>query len=449
MEDVTYSATSGPGGGARSNGSGERSLSGRLDELGLQPWDALVLLATVFLAVVMPLEAVFPAMNPPWLMAISATISVLIGIDIRRRLASGEHRYLRGWFTLDLLAAIPFDLLADAPGIAGTGAASILRLMALVRGLRVLRLFALQRRWRIRTSFNPAVVRLAFFAFWIVLISHWMASGWIALDGFESGPPDLPPYQSALYWAITTLTTVGYGDITPVGVAQTYYTMAAMALGAAMYGYIIGNVASLLANLDVIRSRHLRRVETVNHFMRDRHVPRPIQARVRDYYDYVWESRIGQEAEILNDLPKPLHVEIALHLRRTILERVPLFSGADDAFLRELVLHLKAVVFLPGQLVMKRGEVGHELYFIDHGSMEVLAPDDRSVLAVLGDGDFVGEMALLADQPRANTVIATDYCNVYSLGRDAFNRVLASFPDVATEVQRVAEARRLESSTGE
>lgn len=432
-------------GQVRDRATDEGAWTARLHELGLRPWDLLVLLATVFLAFVMPIEAVFGDLDAFWLIAVSAAVSVVLALDVRQRLRTGGRRYLRGWFTVDLLAAIPFDLVAEIPGISDSGAAGF-RLLALTRVLRLTRLFVLQRRWRVQTSFNPAVLRLVFFGFWIAVVAHWMASGWIALDGFESGPPDLPPYQSALYWSITTLTTVGYGDITPIGVGQTYYTMVAMALGAAMYGYVIGNVASLLANLDVIRAQHLRRLENVNHFMRDRHVPRDLQARVRDYYNHVWESRIDTATDVLEDLPGPLHVEIALHTHRTILERVPLFAAAGEDFYRELVLYLESRVFLPGELLMRRGEVGHELYFIDSGSVTVLARDDEEVLAVLTDGDFVGEMALLADRPRANTVIAMGYCHVYALDRAGFGRVLENFPDVAAEVGRIAEARRIESS---
>ena len=425
---------------------GVDGVATRLQELGLGPWDVIVLLSTVFLAIVMPIEAVFDDLDAVWIIIVSAVISVVLAADMRRRHGILGADYFGGWFTVDLLAAFPFDLVAEIPGIEGTSAGSVIRILALLRVLRVARLFVLQQRWRVQTSLNPAVLRLAFFGFWIALAAHWIASGWIALDGFESGPPDLPPYQSALYWTITTLTTVGYGDITPVGSTQTYYTMATMALGAAMYGYIIGNVASLLANLDVIRSRHLQRIETVNHFMRDRHVPRELQARVRDYYNYLWDSRLGQETEMLEDLPKPLRVEIALHLNRAILEKVPLFRGAGEEFYRELVLHLEPMVFLPGQVLMRRGEMGHQLYFINKGKVEVLSRDDREVLAVLSDGDFVGEMALLSSRPRANTVTATEYCNVYALGREGFDRVLSGFPEVAAEVRRVAEERRLEAA---
>jgi voltage-gated potassium channel len=425
------------------------SVLTRRDELGIGAWDVVVLLATVFIAVIVPLRLVLDSLDAGWLQAASLLSSLLLAADVVMRFARPieiggrrvddlptiRHRYLRSWFGVDLLAAIPFDVLA----------ASTVPALGLLRVLRITRILALQREWRVRTSFNPALLRLSFFAFLIVMISHWVACGWVALDGQESGHPELHPYQQALYWTITTLTTVGYGDITPVGSNQVAYAMVVMALGAAMYGYIIGNVASLLANIDVMRARHLGRIETVNNFMRDRRVPRELQSRVREYYNYLWESRMGQQTEMLEDLPTPLHIEIALHLNRNLLRKVPLFESASDSFLSELVLHLEPTVSIPGEDIVRRGEIGHRIYFINRGSVDVLGPNDATVVATLSDGDFFGEMALLSSRPRANTVRATDYCNLYALGRDTFDQVLEAFPDFAEQVRSIAERRRAEA----
>lgn len=155
---------------------------------------------------------------------------------------------------------------------------------------------------------------------------------------------------------------------------------------------------------------------------------------------------MGSESELLEDLPSPLHVEIALHLNRPILEKVPLFSGVSELFLRELVLYLKPTVAIPGDPIVRLGEVGHRMFFINKGSVDVLSPDGSSVLATLADGDFFGEMALLTSAPRSNTVVAREYCNLYSLDRESFDRVLEDFPDFAANVRRIADQRRAESS---
>lgn len=452
MEDeLRDNATTLPGGSPEQTDPGNT----RLDELGIGVWDIVVLAATIFIAFVMPLDVVFDSIDNGWVTAVSLVAAVLFAGDIVIRFsrpivvggrpvrdrATIRRHYQRTWFGVDLLAAIPFDVFASA---AGGSIGQVLRVLGLLRVLRVARILVLQREWRMRTSFNPALLRLAFFVFWVVMISHWIACGWIALDGFNAGHPELHPYQQALYWSITTLTTVGYGDISPIGAQQVAYAMVVMGLGVAMYGYIIGNVASLLANIDVLRAQHLGRIETVNHFLRDRQVPRELQARVRNYYNYLWESRTGQQLDVLEDLPTSLHIEIALHLHRNVLRKVPLFEAASDSFLRELVLHLSPQVCIPGETIVRRGQIGNQLYFINKGTVEVFAPDDRAVIATLSDGDFFGEMALLSRQPRANTVVAIDYCNLYTLEREKFDQVLEDFPHIAAEVRRIAERRRSE-----
>ena len=426
------------------------------DRPSLAAWDAVLLLPTIFVAGHAPLYVVLQ--DPPlWVLTLDAWATLLFVVDLalqftrpvriggrpvtdRRVIA---RRYLSSWFAVDILSAIPFGLLSLLPGIASSEGRRMLALLGLTRALRLARLAHLQLSWRSQTLVHPALYRLGFFVIWAAMLAHWIACGWIALGGPERSHAGLPAYLRALYWTTTTLTTVGYGDVTPISPGQVVYAMLVMVLGAAMFGYVIGNVANLLANADSLRTQHLARLERATLFLRDRGVPRGLRRRLRDYYDYLWESRMGHDDRLFDDLPAALRIELALELSRPILDRVPFLRGASEPFLRELVRHLRPAVFTPGELVLRRGDLGHRIYFIRRGEVEVLAQDERTRVVTLGDGDYFGELALLTHQPRSASIRALDYCDLYTLDREHFEEVLAQFPEFAAEIRHTAAARGL------
>ena len=182
----------------------------------------------------------------------------------------------------------------------------------------------LMREWRRHAVHKALGLRLAFFAFWLGLIAHWLACGWLvlggslALGGQPAAADGFTQYLHALYWCVTTLTTIGYGDITPSTNVKIIYTMVVMVLGVTMYGYVIGNVANLLATRDLAKAHYTSNMERLSSFLNYRHVPINLQRRVYDYYAYLWENRLGyDETAVLSELPPNLRVEIALVLKQT------------------------------------------------------------------------------------------------------------------------------------
>jgi CRP-like cAMP-binding protein len=99
-------------------------------------------------------------------------------------------------------------------------------------------------------------------------------------------------------------------------------------------------------------------------------------------------------------------------------EQVPFFKHCSAAFLRDMIPRLEARQFSPGDVLVHEGDVGDEMYFLTRGRAEVVRGETQQQLAVLGEGSFIGELAILRDMPRAATVRALTDVEVYALSRD-------------------------------
>jgi hypothetical protein len=285
-------------------------------------------------------------------------------------------------------------------------------------------------------------MRLVTFAFWFVTVVHLMACGWVLIGASEKARPDLDQYLRGLYWCVTTIATIGYGDYTPSHDSnpQIVYTIVVMIFGVGMYGYIIGNVATLIANLDVSRANYQKKMEEINDFLRTKRVPSPLQGRVRNYYAYLWETQKSVTTlSMTEELPHTLSMEILLYLNRAILEKVSLFKNANEIFIREIVQLLRPMVFLPDDYIIRQGEYGDCMYFLSNGDVEVLVNGVR--VAALGQGSPFGETALIQGEKRMASIRAVDYCDVYKLSKSDFDALRERYPDFDAQVKKVVEDR--------
>merc|ERR1712113_72565 len=74
-------------------------------------------------------------------------------------------------------------------------------------------------------------------------------------------------YLAAMYWAMTTLSTVGYGDITPTSDIERGYSMLAMVVGGAFYGYIVGCVTSVISDMDLNMRAYCERMDLITSWL--------------------------------------------------------------------------------------------------------------------------------------------------------------------------------------
>lgn len=417
-----------------------------------QSWDAFILLMTVVAAVETPLKLAFQMPLQGGLLALELFITACFVADMvlnfltpvqvngqvvgsRRGIAA---HYLKGWFVLDLLSIFPWALF----GPAWEG-------LRLLRLLRLAHIAKFMQKMAKENVINASVLRMIFLGFWVALFAHLAACAWIAMGagniGHEWTAQRSLLYLRSFYWAVTTIATIGYGDVTPVTPLQTGFAIVVEVIGAGLYGYVIAIFASLIANLDSARRKFSEQIDEINNFMRFRKIPLPLQRQIRGYYDHLWESRRGyHESHVLADLPESLRLKVSIFINKSMLEKVPIFEGAGDALVEELLLHLKPSIFTPGDYVFRTGDVGDCMYFVNNGRVEVVSSDGKTVFATLSPGSYFGETALILNQPRNACVRAVDYVDLYTLHRGTLHRILEKFPAFQTHLHELATSRQVE-----
>lgn len=126
------------------------------------------------------------------------------------------------------------------------------------------------------------------------------------------------------------------------------------------------------------------------------------------------------------------------------LRRVSLFSSMSVEQIRVLIQHLEEQHFLPGEVILREGDVGQELFMIAAGEVRVVKDYGRReerTLNTLKAGDFFGEMAIFESAPRSATVVATAESELLTLNADKFKQTIYQKPDMAFEIFRELSAR--------
>eukprot|EP00736_Rhodelphis_marinus_P001471 Rmarinus@m.24421 len=387
------------------------------------------------------------------------------------------NHYMRGFFVLDLLSTLPFDLMQ---GSVSSGTA---RMNKLLRSFRILRLFKLLRMMRMEAllreygevySINANMMKITKLVFWIVVLSHLGACAWHAIVVWEgTGTNWIEEYKSdfcsdtsddgefscgvlslaaskylvSLYWMLTTMTTVGYGDVIPQTDLERAVALFFVVVGATVFAYIVGNVSSLMANVNQAESVRNRKMEMLNDFMNYRRLPPELKRRVRKYCEFVWAQQSAfDEEKIMSDLSLNLREEVALFMNKELIDMVPLFKNAPKSFITSIVTHLRPLRVMPGEYIIREGELSHDMYLIKNGEVEVLKKTDTDeflLLRRMSGGSYFGEIGILADTVvrRTSSVIAVSPCELYALSKADLADALAPHPKLRDVMKADAEVR--------
>ncbi|KAM4026655.1 voltage-gated delayed rectifier potassium channel KCNH8 isoform 1-T1 [Anomaloglossus baeobatrachus] len=461
-------------------------------------WDWLILLATFYVAVTVPYNVSFvdnddlSSTRSTTVSDISVEILFITDIILNFRTTyvskSGQVifkarsiciHYVTTWFVIDLIAALPFDLLYAFN-------VTVVSLVHLLKTIRLLRLLRLLQKLDRYSQHSTIVLTLLMSMF--ALLAHWMACIWYVIGRMEmeennpltwdietnksgkwivtvsntieskalkirpkswlhelgkrlespfysnntqGGPTIRSTYIASLYFTLSSLTSVGFGNVSANTDAEKIFSICIMLIGALMHALVFGNVTAIIQRLYSRWSLYHTRTKDLKDFIRVHHLPQQLKQRMLEYFQTNWSVNNGIDShELLKEFPDELRSDITMHLNKEILQ-LSLFESASRGCLRSLSLHIKTSFCAPGEYLLRQGDALQAIYLVCSGSMEVLK--DGMVLAILGKGDLIGANLPIKDQViKTNAdVKALTYCDLQCIILKGLYEVLDFYPEYA------------------
>ncbi|GLT98480.1 hypothetical protein SLE2022_159840 [Rubroshorea leprosula] len=419
-------------------------------------WETFLVLLVIYTAWVSPFEFGF-LRNPERSLAIADNVvngfftvdifltffvayldkTTYLLVDNPKKIA---WKYGSSWLALDIISTIPSELaqkISPKP-LRSYGLFNMLRLW------RLRRVSALFSRLEKDRNYNYFWIRCAklicvtLFAvhcaacFYYLIAARYRdpAKTWI---GAALGENFLEQsvwnrYVTSIYWSITTLTTVGYGDLHPVNIREMIFDIFYMFFNLGLTAYLIGNMTNLVVH-GTSRTRRFRdTIQAASSFAQRNQLPPRLQDQMLAHLclKFRTDSEGLQQQETLDSLPKAIRSSISHYLFYSLVDKVYLFHGVSNDLLFQLVSEMKAEYFPPKEDVILQNEAPTDFYILVSGAVDLLVLKNgvEQVVGEAKSGDLCGEIGVLCYRPQLFTVRTKRLCQLLRLNRTTFLNIV-------------------------
>lgn len=311
--------------------------------------------------------------------------------DVRRTV----KRYCKGWLMLDMLASIPWEWIPKDGGnlrfTKGFQIAKVTRVMKCMRLLRLLREEFIPPKLQIAIESNPS------FAFCfgignvlllIFTVTHIFACVWYMVghdssqdDNWIHGlPAGLTPtsaweaYLSAFYFTLTTMTTVGYGDITVANYKEICFVLVLLLLASIVFSYLMGTLVGLLDDFQSGNNALAKKKLMLSQYLTYRSVPDRLWQRLRSHLLLVWEANGDLEAfeqELKKSLTPVLRRELCHHVYGKLLCQAPFLGWMHgvETCVMELATRVSGAFLSSGDCLFRLDSPNTIVHIIMTGSV--------------------------------------------------------------------------------
>jgi len=244
-------------------------------------------------------------------------------------------------------------------------------------------------------------------------------------------------YVSSLYWAFTTMTTVGYGDISATTMSERIYNVFALIIGGLVFSGIISRMGNILSSFDAATKAQAERMETVKVFLRDTKMPAALRAPVLAFFK---KQRVKSydTRQVLGQLPFELRSRVVKHLYEEDIKNAPVLGfRRDDIFITDLCMRIQMYSVSAYTYVYQSGETGSDVFILLRGDLVLVDVDRDTIICQLKEGAMFGVSGVLEvihgkdyRPRRKENLYCLSGCDLLKISLEDFLEIVITYPDI-------------------